>query len=108
MSYASEEYINQSEAEQVGGSITALPSQMSEAQYQYILTLLDTCILADVQKDKIIEGLDHTTTSDMANKIIIELQQLQKNPLDRIREGELLLAKDLKIAVRKAVEDPNT
>jgi hypothetical protein len=95
MSYASEEYINQSEAEQVGGSITALPSQMSEAQYQYILTLLDTCILADVQKDKIIEGLDHTTTSDMANKIIIELQQLQKNPLDRI-------------AVRKAVEDPNT
>ena len=86
----------------------AEPSLMTEPQYEYILTLLDTCILADCQKDRIQESLDGTTTSDKANKIITELQQLQKNPLDRIREGELLLQSDVSKAIRKTVNDPNT
>ena len=107
MSYASEEYLYQQESEH-NGSIVAQPSLMSEAQYDYILSLLDTCILADCQKDKIHESLDNTVTSDRANKIITELQQLQKNPLDRIREGELLLQTEVSQAIRKTLNDPNT
>lgn len=106
MSYASEEYLHQQEVEQ--GSIMATPSLMTEAQYDYILSLLDTCILADCQKDKIQESLDDTVTMDRANKIITELQQLQKNPLDRIREGELLLQSEVSNAIRKTVNNPNT
>lgn len=109
MSQASEEYIHQSEAEQIIGSINALPSPISEAQNDYIWELLNTSILASFQKDQIINLLnDGNLTSDHANKIIIALKEHQKNPLDRVKDGELLLMSDLKTAVRKAVEDPNT
>lgn len=109
MSYASEEYINQQEAEQISGSINALPSPMSQAQNDYILQLLDTSILVTHQKDEIQELLQEgNLTTDHANRIISALLTQQNNPLNRIRDGELLLMSDLKRAIKKTVDDPNT
>jgi hypothetical protein len=79
----------------------------SDAQKSYILTLLDTCILATCQTDWIYESLEDLTIQE-ASELIKQLKETQQNPLDRVKNGELLLASDLKIAVRKAVENPNT
>lgn len=109
MSQASEEYINQSELEQVMGSINALPSPMSQAQADYIWTLLNTSILASFQKDNIINLLNSgNLTTDQANRIITALLEQQVNPLDRVKNGELLLQSDLKKAIKKTCEDPNS
>ena len=109
MSQASEEYINQSEVESLAGSITALPSPMSKAQYDYMIELLDTSILATVQKDDIHRLLQEgNLTQDHANRIILELQRLQNSPLNRVQNGELLLQTDLKIAIKQAADSPNT
>lgn len=109
MSQANEEYIHEQEAEEVMGSIHALPSPMSQAQYDYIVELIGTSVLANCQKMDIETIIDSgNLTSDHANRIIMALLDNQKNPLDRVRDGELLLQTDLKVAVRKAVDDPNT
>lgn len=105
MSLSSKEFLKQSEEQ---GSIMAAPSLMTEPQYYYILDLIDTCILADVQKDRIHETVEGPITSDLANKIINELLQLQVNPLDKIKNGELLKESDLKIAITRAAKTPNT
>jgi hypothetical protein len=90
------------------GTIVAVPSPMSEAQYNYILELIDTCILADCQKDQIHESVENNNyTLDQGNEIINYLLSVQRNPLQRVQDGELLLQNDLKIAVRKQVENPN-
>jgi hypothetical protein len=68
---------------------------------------LDTCILAKCQTDWIYESLEDLTIQE-ASELIKQLKETQQNPLDRVKNGELLLASDLKIAVRKAVENPNT
>lgn len=113
MSHANEEYIHQQEIEQATsemmGTITALPSPISIAQHDYIIELMKTSVLANIQKADINRLLDEgNLTSDHANKLITALLENQKNPLDRVKDGELLLKSDLKIAVKKAVDDPNT
>lgn len=47
-------------------------------------------------------------TRDHASRIIEALKDQQKNPLDRVKDGELLLQSELKKAIRKAVEDPKS
>lgn len=109
MSRASEEHIKMQELEYLSGSITALPSPMSREQYDYILQLLDTSILATVQKDQVHEIINSgNLTRDHASRIIEALKDQQKNPLDRVKDGELLLQSDLKKAIRKACDDPTT
>jgi transcriptional regulator CtsR len=109
MSHANEEYIKQSELEQLQGAITALPSPISQAQYYYIIELIDSSILADIQKKELSRLLeDGNLTSDQANKIIVALLDQQINPLDRAKNGETLRQHEIKKAVRKACEDPNT
>lgn len=83
-------------------------SPASAAQFDYILSLLDTSILATVQKDQIQNSLTKEMSSEKASEVIEELLQAQKQPLERVKEGELLLMSDLKTAIRKAVENPNT
>jgi hypothetical protein len=109
MSQASEEYIHQSEAEQVMGTISALPSLMSQAQADYVWELLNKSILATFQKDNIVTLLNSgNLTMDQANRIITALLEQQTNPLDRVKNGELLLQSDLKKAIKKTCDDPNT
>lgn len=106
MSSASEEYIHQQD---IIGSITALPSPMSEPQYHYILDLLDKSILSEVQKQNIYELINSgNLTRDHASRIIESLHDHQKNPLDRVRDGEMLPMTELKKAIRKTCDDPNT
>lgn len=81
---------------------------MSQAQSDYIMQLLDTCILATVQKDEIHALLQNKISKDHASDIIDRLLNAQNNPLNRIRDGELLLMKDVKKAITRAVQNPNT
>jgi hypothetical protein len=104
MSQSSEEHIKYQEQQ----GIIAEPSPMTRAQYDYIIELLQTSILGDIQKQEVINCTENNITIDHASNIIRELLQLQKNPLDRIKDGELLYMKDVNIAVRKAAENPNT
>jgi hypothetical protein len=104
MSRASEEHIRYQEQQ----GIIAEPSPMTRAQYDYILELLQTSILGDIQKQDVINCTENNITIDHASNIIRELLQLQRNPLDRIRDGETLSWNERKKAIRKATENPNT